>query len=132
MLIDVEIEQAADRMEPLILVIQIIRKLSIRFIVSGPHSVLQLTDGRRVPLVEFAVSTPVKVASNVQREVTRDLVAECQLVLLEQFTLDLLKPDTIQIGAGPCKIFLHKTGIQSDGLETLGAFVALQRRDPHF
>src|SRR5580692_1403107 len=100
MLIDVEIQQASDRLEPLILVVQVIRKLAVSLVVPRAHRVLQLTDSRRIPLVEFTVAAPVKVTTGIQRKVAHDLVAERQLMLLKKFTLDLVQADSIQIRAG--------------------------------
>src|ERR1700736_5728554 len=132
MLIDLEIEQASDSLKPLILVVQVTRKLAVSFVVPGAHGVLQLTDSRRIPLMQFAVAAPVKVATDIQWKISHDLVAECQLVLLEQFTLDSLQPEPLQMRNGPGKIFLDEIWIEPDGLETLSAFVAFQRRDSHF
>src|ERR1700730_7110407 len=88
-LIDIEIEEAANGLKPLILIVQIVGKIAVGFIIPGPYRKLQLADRRRIPLVQLAIPAPIKVSSDVQRKIANDLVTKCQFVLLEHFTLHL-------------------------------------------
>src|SRR5262249_32984159 len=108
MFIDVEVEQASDRLELLILVVQVARKLAIGFVVPGTHGVLQFRNSGRIPLMQFTVAAPVKVAANIQREVPNNFVAERQLMLLKRFAFDFLQSNTTQMGSCPGEIFLNE------------------------
>src|SRR5262249_47900197 len=130
--IDFEIKQPSDRLESLILVVQVARKLAIGLVVPSAHGVLQFRNSRRIPLMQLTVAAPVKIAPDVQWEIPNNLVAERQLVLLKHSAFDLLQPNTIQIGSCPGEILLNEIWIEPNGLETLSPFVAFERRDPHF
>src|SRR6266404_3407339 len=125
--IDIEVEQASDRLKSLILVVQVARKLAIGFVVPGAHGVLQFRNSRRIPLMQFTVAAPVKVAAGVEREIPNNLVAERQLVLLKHFAFDLIQANTIQMGSCPGEILLDEILIEPNGLETLSPFVAFER-----
>src|SRR2546430_7079229 len=58
-------------------------------------------------------------------------IGEGALVPLAPFLGDQVDADARHAGGGPGEVAIHEVPVQADGLEDLGAAVALQRRDPH-
>src|SRR5580704_656346 len=128
---DFEIKQAADCLQAFVLVVQVARELAIGLVVSSAHGVLQFADSNWVPLMQFTVASPVKVAANIKWEISDNLVTKRQLVLLEQFALYLVQADAFKVRSRSGEIFLHKITVEPNGLENLSAFIAFKRRDSH-
>src|SRR5260370_4186367 len=126
-----EIKQATDCLQAFVLVVQVARELAIGLVVSSAHGVLQFADRSRIPLMQFAVASPVKIATNIKWEISDNLVTKRQLVLLEQFVFNLFQANAFKVRSSPGEIFLHEIAVTPDGLENLSAFIAFKRRDSH-
>jgi len=59
------------------------RKLLIGFEAAGAHSVLQSANGKRIPLMQFAVAPPIEFAARVERKIACDLFSKRYLMLFQ-------------------------------------------------
>ena len=128
---EVEFEQAAQRQQPLVLLIDQLRVFGVGPGIVAAHRVLQLADRLRRPDVVLAAQAEGIIAPDVEVPTVDLGVAERIMVPSHRLARDLVQPDTLDGRRGPGEVPLDKRGRQTDGIEDLCAAIRLVGRDPH-
>ena len=130
--VGLEVHQAAERAEVLRLVVDEGRVLLPRPVVAGADRPLEAVDRLRVEEVVLA-SGPVLVLAAGRQALVDDGAPRREPALVPHAGLlgHRVDPDPADAARGPGEVLVHEVLGQADGLEDLGAVVALDRRDPH-
>ena len=128
---ELQLEQAAQRAEPLRLVVDQLAVLLEDLVIAGAAGVLELVDRLRVEQVILAVRRHWywPPTSSVWPLSGRSGKARCVPGL--DLGGDHVQADAADARRRPGEILVDDVLVQADGLEDLGAAVALDRRDAH-
>ena len=124
-----KIQQPAQRVEILHLLVHERAVLFERLVAPAAHRLLQRVDRLRIEKVRLALATPLVFAADVERVAVRLAIRECVAVPDDRFLCDDADVRALDARRGRREVFVHDRLIESDGLENLRAAVALHRRD---
>ena len=131
-LVELELEQAAQRAEPLGLLVDHARILLEDIVPAGLGRVLEPEDGLGVEQVELTIPAPLVLAT--LQEPCRLAVAagEGPVVMVERFGGDLREADAADSRRRSCRnSAVTNCLVQPDRLEDLGTAITLDRADAH-
>ena len=124
-------EQAAQRAELAVLLVDQVRVFLESLRVVLPHGMLELADGERIQQVIFAAHAVLIVAADGQFGVVAGDRLEGLLVLHLRFAREHVQADAFDARGRAGEVLVDQGFVQADGFEDLRAAIALQRRDAH-
>jgi hypothetical protein len=124
-------EQAAQRHQPLGLLVEDPCKGAVTFLRIAAHGVLQRRDAFRGPGMILAAGAIGVFAADVERALVDQRIAERIGMTPHRFLRDLGKPHALNAGVGAGEEFCDEIHLQSDRIENLRAAIGLICRDPH-
>ena len=123
----VEFEESAQGLEVLLLVVDQVGELLVFLVISRANRLLESSHGLRIPLVVDAVRAVFVLALAFEVRI----VLEGDRVTRLYVRLDLFDADPLGADLRPLEVLPHEVRGETDGLEDLGALVALDGRDAH-
>ena len=124
-------EQAAQRQQPLGLLVEDFGERLVAVERIAAHGVLQRADGFGGPGVVLAAGAVGIFAADIERGLVDLCVAKRVRVTARGFLGDLGQADAFDAGVGAGKILGDEIGLQADGVEDLRAAIGLVGRDAH-
>jgi hypothetical protein len=129
--VELEVEEAAERAEPLVLLVDRLRVLLEDVEPPRPGRVLEPVDGLGVEQVELPLAAPLILAPLLEGP-GPDLAGGIGAGVVRQgLAGDLLQADAADARGGLVEVAGDELLVQADRLEDLGAAVALDRADAH-
>ena len=128
-----EAEQAAQRHQPLGLLVHPVGVLLEDVVAAGAGGVLEAEDGLRVEQVRLALAAPLVLAADLQRAVRGgDAGGRVRLGVPGGDLLgDDVEADAADLGGGAVEVLVDEVLVEADGLEDLGAAVGGDGGDAH-
>src|SRR5208283_3504120 len=126
-----EVHQAAQGAQAAALVVDVGGELLVAGVAVLADGVLELGDRVRVDEVVFAVDAVGVVAAGVELGLGFGDGAEGELVLAAGLFGQHIEADPLDARGGAGEVLVDDAAGQADGLEDLGAAIALQRGDAH-
>jgi hypothetical protein len=124
-------EQAADRVEPFVLLVDVLGEGAVFFRNIAAHGVLQVRDRFHVPDMVLAAHAQRIFAADVEHVAIDGRVAEGAAVAPHGFFADFGKADAFDLGMGAGEELLDEFRRQSDRVENLRAAIGLVGGDAH-
>ena len=126
-----DLEQAAQRQQPLGLLVEDLRERLVALQRIAAHGMLQRRDRFGGPGVILAAGAVGIFAADIERVLVDRRIAERVGMAARGFFGDFGQADALDAGMGADEIFRDEIGLQSDGVEDLRAAIGLIGRDAH-
>ncbi len=124
-------EQAAQREQPLGLLVEDLGEGLVAVLGIAAHRMLQGRDRLRSPGMVLAAGAEGVFTADIERALVDQRLAECVGMAACGFLGDLVETDALDPGMGAGEELLHELGLQADRVEDLRAAIGLIGRDAH-
>ena len=116
-----ELHQAANSVQPMILIVQIFRVFLVTFFIRESHRLLEFCDGCRVHHMAFTVDAKIIVTAEIELRIDTGNFPESKVVLHLCFLRDHVQADSPDARCNPGKIFVDEFFSQPDCFKNLSA-----------